>query len=44
MKERVEEQGGRLEIRSDATGTEVIATIPISANVEPPAESMLHTG
>jgi signal transduction histidine kinase len=46
MKERVTEQGGRLEIRSDETGTEVIATIPIRANVEPatsaPAEPILN--
>ena len=48
MKERVTEQGGQLEIRSDETGTEVIATIPLGANVEPaastPSESTLHTG
>ena len=46
MKERVREQGGQLEIRSDETGTEVIATIPISAPLEPatstPAEPMLN--
>ena len=46
MKERVKEQGGQLEIRSDETGTEVIAKIPIIANVEPatstPAEPILN--
>jgi signal transduction histidine kinase len=48
MRERVTEQGGQLEIRSDETGTEVIATIPIRANVEPatstPAETILNMG
>jgi signal transduction histidine kinase len=34
MKERVQEQGGRLEIRSDANGTEIIAKIPIGADVD----------
>ncbi len=46
MKERVKEQGGRFEIRSDKTGTEVIATIPIGVTVEPststPAEPILN--
>jgi signal transduction histidine kinase len=46
MKERVKEQGGQLEIRSDEKGTEVIATIPLSANAEPatstPAEPILN--
>ena len=48
MRERVREQGGQLEIRSDETGTEVIATIPISASMEPatstPAEPILNMG
>lgn len=47
MKERVKEQGGQLEIRSDGTGTEVIATIPLNANGESvdatPTESILNT-
>ncbi len=38
MKERVREQGGQLEIRSDGTGTEIIAKIPIGADVEPHPE------
>lgn len=46
MKERVTEQGGQLEIRSDEMGTEVIAKIPIRAHVEPetstPAEPILN--
>jgi glucose-6-phosphate-specific signal transduction histidine kinase len=36
MKERVREQNGQFEIRSDETGTEVIVNIPIRANVQPP--------
>ena len=47
MKERVREQGGQLEIRSDETGTEVIAKIPIGADVEahpPTVESILKAG
>jgi signal transduction histidine kinase len=48
MTERVREQGGQLEIRSDETGTEIIATIPLSANLEPatstPAEPILDMG
>ena len=46
MKERVKEQGGRLEIRSDGTGTEVIATIPTGVSMEAstvsPAEPILN--
>jgi two-component system NarL family sensor kinase len=30
MKERVKEQGGKLEIKSEATGTEIIVNIPIT--------------
>jgi len=48
MKERVREQGGRFEIQSDEKGTEIIATIPISANVErttpAPTETILNMG
>jgi signal transduction histidine kinase len=33
MKERVKEQGGDLEIRSHATGTEILVKIPISAHL-----------
>jgi signal transduction histidine kinase len=48
MKERVREQGGEFEIRSNETGTEIIATIPIGANLEPststPAEPILNMG
>lgn len=34
MKERVREQGGQLEIRSDEKGTEIIVKIPIPADYE----------
>jgi signal transduction histidine kinase len=34
MKERVREQGGKLEIQSDMTGTEIRVTIPIDAKIE----------
>jgi len=48
MTERVREQGGKLEVRSDETGTEIIARIPISAGVEPatptPTEPILNIG
>ena len=47
MKERVREQGGQLEIHSDETGTEIVAKIPIGADVEPhpaTAEPILKAG
>ena len=34
MKERVREQGGELEIRSDGGGTEIIATLQIAQPAE----------
>jgi len=34
MKERVREQGGKLEVRSEGTGTEIIVKIPIKAHIE----------
>ena len=36
MRERVKEQGGKLEIRSEGTGTEIIVKIPIAAHTESP--------
>ena len=48
MKERVREQGGQFEIRSDETGTEVLVKIPISRSLESsdsiPVESVLDIG
>jgi signal transduction histidine kinase len=47
MKERVQEQGGRLDVRSDENGTEIIARIPINAELEPhsaAAEPLLRAG
>lgn len=34
MIERVKEQGGKLEVRSEETGTEIIVTIPLYAHTE----------
>jgi signal transduction histidine kinase len=34
MKERVREQGGKLEVRSEGTGTEIVVKIPINGHVE----------
>ncbi len=34
MKERVKEQGGKLEVRSEETGTEIIVTIPLCVHTE----------
>jgi signal transduction histidine kinase len=33
MKERVQEQGGTLEVRSDETGTEIVVRIPVASHM-----------
>jgi two-component system, NarL family, sensor kinase len=48
MRERVKEQGGEFEIRSDETGTELLARIPVRADLELPhsttTEPLLNVG
>jgi signal transduction histidine kinase len=39
MRERVREQGGKLDIRSDGVGTEIIVTIPIESHLQDPSPS-----